>query len=264
MTCPSTGSRRWPARQLARPWRSPVTRRTTPSPYAASASASRSCSPTARARSATGAVAGDRQARLHGDGPAPSPSCPRPTPSVTVVQAMPKGDRGELAVEVLTEIGVDRDRPVGRRRAASRSGGASGPRSPWLAGGPPRARPPSSRAGRGSRRSPSWPRRPTSPSWSPPPTWPWCCTRPASRLAGLARGARDRLDRRRGRSRGRAHRRRAGCPSRPPARTSYGWAPRCCARRPPASPPSPPCSSRTPRWQLTCALHRRSHVRPSM
>lgn len=32
---------------------------------------------------------------------------PRPSPSVTVVQALPKGDRGELAVEVLTEVGVD-------------------------------------------------------------------------------------------------------------------------------------------------------------
>jgi len=31
---------------------------------------------------------------------------PRPEPAVTVVQALPKGDRGELAVEVLTEIGV--------------------------------------------------------------------------------------------------------------------------------------------------------------
>lgn len=31
----------------------------------------------------------------------------RQQPSVTVVQALPKGDRGELAVEVLTEIGVD-------------------------------------------------------------------------------------------------------------------------------------------------------------
>lgn len=29
-----------------------------------------------------------------------------PGPSITVVQAIPKGDRGELAVEVLTEIGV--------------------------------------------------------------------------------------------------------------------------------------------------------------
>ncbi|HYJ28290.1 MAG TPA: 16S rRNA (uracil(1498)-N(3))-methyltransferase [Nocardioides sp.] len=32
---------------------------------------------------------------------------PRPEPAVTVVQALPKGDRGELAVEVLTEVGVD-------------------------------------------------------------------------------------------------------------------------------------------------------------
>jgi 16S rRNA (uracil1498-N3)-methyltransferase len=31
-----------------------------------------------------------------------------PTPTVTVVQAIPKGERAELAVEVLTEIGVDR------------------------------------------------------------------------------------------------------------------------------------------------------------
>jgi 16S rRNA (uracil1498-N3)-methyltransferase len=33
-------------------------------------------------------------------------SVPEPTPRFTVVQALPKGDRGELAVEVLTEIGV--------------------------------------------------------------------------------------------------------------------------------------------------------------
>ena len=31
---------------------------------------------------------------------------PEPTPAITVVQAIPKGERGELAVEVLTEIGV--------------------------------------------------------------------------------------------------------------------------------------------------------------
>ena len=42
---------------------------------------------------------------------------PRPAPSVTVVQALPKGERGELAVEVLTEVGVDRVVPW----AASRS-----------------------------------------------------------------------------------------------------------------------------------------------
>ena len=33
---------------------------------------------------------------------------PRPRPAVTVVQAIPKGERAELAVEVLTEIGTDR------------------------------------------------------------------------------------------------------------------------------------------------------------
>lgn len=42
---------------------------------------------------------------------------PEPSPSVTVVQALPKGDRGELAVEVLTEVGVARVVPW----AASRS-----------------------------------------------------------------------------------------------------------------------------------------------
>ncbi|MFZ2013899.1 MAG: 16S rRNA (uracil(1498)-N(3))-methyltransferase [Nocardioides sp.] len=31
---------------------------------------------------------------------------PEPAPSFTVVQALPKGDRGELAVELLTEVGV--------------------------------------------------------------------------------------------------------------------------------------------------------------
>ena len=32
---------------------------------------------------------------------------PRPEPQVAVIQAIPKGDRGELAVELLTEIGTD-------------------------------------------------------------------------------------------------------------------------------------------------------------
>lgn len=41
----------------------------------------------------------------------------RATPMITVVQALPKGDRGELAVEMLTEIDVDRIVPW----AASRS-----------------------------------------------------------------------------------------------------------------------------------------------
>jgi 16S rRNA (uracil1498-N3)-methyltransferase len=33
---------------------------------------------------------------------------PRPDPLITIVQAIPKGDRGELAVEEMTEVGVDR------------------------------------------------------------------------------------------------------------------------------------------------------------
>jgi 16S rRNA (uracil1498-N3)-methyltransferase len=33
--------------------------------------------------------------------------CPPPIPAVTVVQAIPKGDRGEQAVETMTEVGVD-------------------------------------------------------------------------------------------------------------------------------------------------------------
>jgi len=44
-------------------------------------------------------------------------SVPRPSPELVVVQALPKGDRGELAVELLTEIGVARIVPW----AASRS-----------------------------------------------------------------------------------------------------------------------------------------------
>ena len=43
----------------------------------------------------------------------------RPAPSVTVVQALPKGDRGELAVEVLTEVGVDRVVPWAAARSVA-------------------------------------------------------------------------------------------------------------------------------------------------
>lgn len=44
-------------------------------------------------------------------------SLPAPDPKLTVVQALPKGDRGERAVQMLTEIGVDEVIPW----AASRS-----------------------------------------------------------------------------------------------------------------------------------------------
>ena len=42
-----------------------------------------------------------------------------PRPRVTVVQALPKGERGELAVEVLTEIGVSRIVPWAAARSVA-------------------------------------------------------------------------------------------------------------------------------------------------
>ncbi len=44
---------------------------------------------------------------------------PEPVPHVVVVQALPKGDRGELAVEVLTEIGVARIVPWAAARSVA-------------------------------------------------------------------------------------------------------------------------------------------------
>lgn len=58
-----------------------------------------------RGRTLTGAVAETGQRRLVVVADELG-SEPEPVPTVTVVQALPKGDRGELAVEVLTEIGV--------------------------------------------------------------------------------------------------------------------------------------------------------------
>ncbi len=42
---------------------------------------------------------------------------PRPRPLITVIQGIPKGDRGELAVEEMTEVGVDRIVPWAAERA---------------------------------------------------------------------------------------------------------------------------------------------------
>jgi 16S rRNA (uracil1498-N3)-methyltransferase len=57
-------------------------------------------------RSVTGAVASTGK-RVFALEVASMSSVERPAPAFTVVQALPKGDRGELAVEVLTEVGVD-------------------------------------------------------------------------------------------------------------------------------------------------------------
>ena len=69
-----------------------------------------------RGRSATGPVTATGK-RVFSVAVASLSDVPAPEPAVTVVQAIPKGDRGELAVEVLTEVGVARIVPW----AASRS-----------------------------------------------------------------------------------------------------------------------------------------------
>jgi len=45
---------------------------------------------------------------------------PAPEPRITVVQALPKGDRGELAVELMTEVGVDAIIPWSAQRCVVR------------------------------------------------------------------------------------------------------------------------------------------------
>jgi 16S rRNA (uracil1498-N3)-methyltransferase len=51
---------------------------------------------------------------------------PAPSPSLTVVQALPKGDRGELAVEMMTEVGVDTIVAWQAARSVTRWQGARG------------------------------------------------------------------------------------------------------------------------------------------
>jgi 16S rRNA (uracil1498-N3)-methyltransferase len=52
-----------------------------------------------------------------------------PEPRLVVVQALPKGERAELAVEVLTELGVDEIVPWAAARSIARWQGARGERS---------------------------------------------------------------------------------------------------------------------------------------
>ena len=54
---------------------------------------------------------------------------PAPTPRIVVVQALAKGDRGELAVEMLTEVGVDEIVPWSAARCVVRWEGARGERA---------------------------------------------------------------------------------------------------------------------------------------
>lgn len=54
---------------------------------------------------------------------------PEPAPRITVVQALPKGDRGELAVETMTETGVDAIVPWAASRCVTQWKGERGAKS---------------------------------------------------------------------------------------------------------------------------------------
>ncbi|MBL1067764.1 16S rRNA (uracil(1498)-N(3))-methyltransferase [Streptomyces sp. 7-21] len=54
---------------------------------------------------------------------------PPPSPKLTVVQALPKGDRGELAVETMTETGVDAVVPWSAARCVTQWRGERGKKS---------------------------------------------------------------------------------------------------------------------------------------
>lgn len=54
---------------------------------------------------------------------------PAPQPRLTVVQALPKGERAEQAVESMTEVGVDAILPWAARRCVTRWAGERGQRS---------------------------------------------------------------------------------------------------------------------------------------
>ncbi|NYI06670.1 16S rRNA (uracil(1498)-N(3))-methyltransferase [Allostreptomyces psammosilenae] len=54
---------------------------------------------------------------------------PEPRPRITVVQALPKGDRGELAVETMTEVGVDAIVPWQASRCVTQWKGERGAKS---------------------------------------------------------------------------------------------------------------------------------------
>ena len=85
------------------------------------APARRSCSSTVAAAGRTGVGRrGARQGRRRGRRRPRSSTSRAPTPRLVVVQALPKGDRGELAVETMTEVGVDEIVPWAAARCVTR------------------------------------------------------------------------------------------------------------------------------------------------
>ncbi len=71
-----------------------------------------------RGRSCEGTVTGTGKRRLDVTADVVTDH-PEPAPALVVVQALPKGDRGELAVEMLTEVGVARIVPWAAARSVA-------------------------------------------------------------------------------------------------------------------------------------------------
>jgi 16S rRNA (uracil1498-N3)-methyltransferase len=71
-----------------------------------------------RGRTVTGSVAATGKRLLTVSAESVDDLAP-PSPALVVVQALPKGERGELAVEVLTEVGVDRVVPWAAARSVA-------------------------------------------------------------------------------------------------------------------------------------------------
>ena len=77
---------------------------------------------------------------------------PAPDPRIAIVQAIPKGERADLAVETMTEVGVDVIVPWEAERCVARSRRPTGRPRRWGGGVRPPAKRPSRRGAPGSPR----------------------------------------------------------------------------------------------------------------
>ena len=161
-------------------------------------------------------------ARLELDHRATGGTRPPPDPRLVVVQGIAKGDRGELAVQAMTEVGVDEIVPWAAARSVAQWRGDRGD-GPGRSGRRPPGRRPSRPAGRGCR---WWPARRTSTAEVAAPARR-CrrrvrAARGGRRPADHGRTCRDRRDRAGGRPGGRHRDRRAGRLRARPARCRCG------------------------------------------
>ena len=168
----------------------------------------------------------------------------RPIPALVVVQALPKGDRAELAVELLTELGVDEIVPWAaarsvtqwQRRARRQGAGAVAAHRPRGGQAEPAG------LGAADRATLATTAQVARAAWAG--RTGWCCTRTPSRRPGRGRpaGRRARSCSWSGPKAGSATDELARV-RRAPVPRRCAWANRCCAPRPPAPRRWPRCRS---------------------